>query len=264
MARISRQAVRPREKGGLRLPIPHFRHQQRARALCNVGRIRHDRSKPLCCPDCIPKRAGSKLDSPGQTQRCAFARATSSASGEASVATTLAPASCARLSAIAPEPVPRSSSSVLSSAAEVTGLGFSASQSLPRPGFRSRIAGSARAGPPAVPVCGKPHDPSTYCNGSRFRRRRTSARNCSSSVSSMRPVELKVHVEPFDPEHVRQHQLGFQPRVFDARARSGAALLCLPGAVPFPARPRPIYSVSRCSAFACQLEAPRSPHRGRR
>ena len=129
--------------------------------------------------------------------------------------------SSAIASAIAPQPVPTSStrgaSSPSSSArhrsttTSVSGRGMSAR--------RSTVSVSRR----------NPHSPSTYWSGSRAARRATSSRTPSSSRAVERPVEVHVELDPLHPERVREQQLRVEPRrLRSRRARCSAASAAAP------------------------------------
>ena len=96
------------DEGDVRLVVPDVRHQRRELGRLDVRRIR--RRPGRTGPPGRPAWKSCSTSSIGRPVRSAFSRASSSASGDASIAVTRAPGcSSAIASAIAPVPVPTSS-----------------------------------------------------------------------------------------------------------------------------------------------------------
>ena len=187
-----------------RLPVAHLGLQPLDLVRRDVRRVRDDevpraRRKPV-------EEIARARAAPSRPACAAFARATSSAAGEASIAVTSAPGcSSAIASAIAPLPVPTSSTR------------------------GSSCAGDRRERPLDDDLRLRPRDehsrdrPGGTAGGSPTRRGRTrAARGARGARGATRapplrsfgqaPAAVRVEARPRRPEHVREKQLGVEPR----------------------------------------------------
>ena len=163
-----------------------------------------------------PARPASRSPSRNSTSRpfacCVLAGQFERASASCRSQATRAPGrSCAIASAIAPPPVPTSTTrgeSMPSSRARqrsttisVSGRGTSA---------RASVFSVSRR---------KSQSPSTYASGSRFPRRWTSPRAARALGVGQRAVVLGVELDPREAERAREQELGVEPRALDSSRR---------------------------------------------